>query len=216
MEEMSFEQRLKKAKTGFHKKRTAENPKDLMEKKERQLQKVNKGRKKVGMPKERYSKIPVKDKMMSTFQAQEKGRDPRFLAGDASQFNKGLFEASYNFINDMTKDRKKNIKRELNALKKKTRKNKKLSPAELETQEKLTNILAEESNLIKVYSKSNPESKYLKEAKKMNKERAKKGQNPIYYKKRELKEMRYKEQFDKLDKKKGRVDKEIQKAFRKV
>ena len=49
----------------------------------------------------------------------------------------------------------------------------------------------------------------------MNKERAKKGLKPIYYKKRELKEMRYKEQFDKLDKK-GKVDKEIHKAYKKL
>ena len=49
----------------------------------------------------------------------------------------------------------------------------------------------------------------------MNKERAKLGKNPIYYKKRELKEMKYKEEFDKLDKK-GRVDREISKAFRKI
>lgn len=49
----------------------------------------------------------------------------------------------------------------------------------------------------------------------MNKERAKKGQTPIYYKKRELKEMKYKEAFDKFDKK-GKVDREIQKAYKKL
>ena len=49
----------------------------------------------------------------------------------------------------------------------------------------------------------------------MNKERAQKGLKPIYYKKRELKEMKYKEQFEKLERK-GRVDREISKAYKKL
>ncbi len=68
---------------------------------------------------------------------------------------------------------------------------------------------------MKVFKKQDPDSKYLKQAKQMNKERAKKGMKPIYYKKRELKEMRYKEEFEKLEKK-GRVDREISKAYRKI
>ena len=49
----------------------------------------------------------------------------------------------------------------------------------------------------------------------MNKERAKKGLAPIFYKKRELKEMKYKDDFDRFDKQ-GKVEKEISKAFRKL
>ena len=49
MEELSFEKRLRKMKMGFKKKYTEENPRDLEFKKEKELQKVNKGRKKVGM-----------------------------------------------------------------------------------------------------------------------------------------------------------------------
>ena len=59
------------------------------------------------------------------------------------------------------------------------------------------------------------DAKYLKKAKEINKERAKKGLKPVYFKRRELKEMKYQEKFEKLDKR-GKVDKEIGKAFKKL
>ena len=49
----------------------------------------------------------------------------------------------------------------------------------------------------------------------MNKDRAKQGLNPIYYKKRELKELKYQDEFDKFDKR-GKVDKQIHKAYKKL
>mmetsp|Transcript_7394 Transcript_7394/g.6553 ORF Transcript_7394/g.6553 Transcript_7394/m.6553 type:complete len:170 (-) Transcript_7394:37-546(-) len=169
------------------------------------------------MPKERYSKLPNSQKLMSITEKVVKHRDPRFIASETNPFNKGLFEASYKFVDDMAKQRKRDIKRQLRVYKKKTNKNKELTSQETDTQKSLIGILAEESNLIKVknMSTNSAESKYLKQAKDMNKERAKKGLNPIYYKKRELKEMKYKEQFEKLEKK-GKVDREISKAMRKL
>ena len=48
----------------------------------------------------------------------------------------------------------------------------------------------------------------LKQVKSMNEDRVKKGQAPIYLKRRELKELRYKSKFDKLESK-GRTEKHM-------
>ena len=145
MEELSFEQRLKKAKVGYKRKRTEQAPREVIKQKEKELSKVNKGRKKVGMPKERYSKIPVGHApMMVKTEQKEKFRDPRF--DPDGDFNKGLFEASYKFVEEIAKDRERDIKGKLKYYKRKIQKKQKLTEDELKEQQRLIDILNEEGN----------------------------------------------------------------------
>ena len=126
----------------------------------------------------------------------------------------------------MAKDREKIMKQRLNQIKRKTRKRKRLTKDEADEQDRLIEILNEETNLIKTENRgslfrllsiieSNKQQKYLQQVKQINKDRAKKGLKPVFYKKRELKEMKFKEEFDNLEKK-GRVDKAIDNAFKRI
>ena len=62
---------------------------------------------------------------------------------------------------------------------------------------------------------SSKDHNYLQKVKDINKDRAMKGLKPVFYKKREIKELRYKDEFDRLEKR-GKVTRAIDNAFKKI
>ena len=64
---------------------------------------------------------------------------------------------------------------------------------------KLRSLLGEERDRANKSKQKAQDKAILKEVKEQNKERAVKGQEPVYIKKRELKERRHRDKFEKLD-----------------
>lgn len=154
------------------------------------------------MPKERYSKLPVSVlrplNLEKTPNAGGVRRDPRF-DGMSGNLNEGLFRESYSFIKDYQSER-------INELKDLIQSNRK----DKDNVHKLRVMLGEEKDMAYKSKQRQKEKEIMKSAKQENIERAKKGQDPVYLKKRELKERQHIDKFEKLDKS-GKLDEFIQK-----
>ena len=151
------------------------------------------------MPKTRYSKLPVSIirplnlESMETKQA-PKTRDPRFdnLSGN---LNEGLFQESYSFVKDIRNERIG----QLNDYITQAKRVKKQDGTEKMVKQ-LREMLGEEKDALNKGQQRRKDKEILKEVKQENRDRAVKGLEPKFYKKRELKDLRHKEKFDKLEK----------------
>ena len=154
------------------------------------------------MPKERYSKLPVSIlRPLNLERAPNQGgirRDPRF-DGMSGNLNEGLFRESYSFIKDYQQDR-------INELKDLIQSNRK----DKDNVHKLRAMLGEEKDMANKSKQRQKEKEIMKTAKMENIERVKKGMEPVFLKKRELKERQHIEKFEKLEKS-GKLDDFIQK-----
>ena len=69
----------------------------------------------------------------------------------------------------------------------------------------IRNFIGQEKDLINKSLNKRKDKQTITQAKQNNKDRVEKGLNPVFLKKREIKEMRYKDKFDNLEKQ-GRLD----------
>ena len=66
--------------------------------------------------------------------------------------------------------------------------------------ERIRDLIGEEKDILNRGKERKKAQKVMKEAKDANKERAKQGLEPIYLKKREIKQLKFKDKFEKLEK----------------
>lgn len=142
------------------------------------------------MPKERYSKLPVSILRPLNLEKAQTGirRDPRF-DGLSGNLNEGLFRESYSFIKDYQSERISQLKDLIQTNKK-----------DKDNVHKLRELLGEEKDMANKSKQRQKEKEIMKAAKQENIERVQKGQQPVFLKKRELKERQHVDKFEKLDK----------------
>ena len=105
----------------------------------------------------------------------------------SGHLNEGLFKESYAFVGDLRKERIANLKNLI-------------SEAKGPEVHRLREMLGEERDLENKAKERGRDKKIMKEIKEENKQRALKGLGEVYIKKRELKDRRHKEAFEKIEK----------------
>ena len=113
-------------------------------------------------------------------------RDPRF-ENTSGTLNQGLFAKSYSFIKEMQQQRQSNLKEQYVKAK---------NTGDKHAQERIKEMMAEEKILKSKLKKQNEEHIMMQNLKKQNKQRVLSGQEPVYAKKREIKELKLKDRFD--------------------
>ncbi|CDW79299.1 rrna processing protein [Stylonychia lemnae] len=198
---MTFEERLKlKQRSAFD---VIKNKEQVLERKEKaEKQKLN--AQKVGkkMPRERYSKLQVSIlRPINIINDQPKlhTRDPRF-DNRSGTLNQGLFQESYAFIKEYQDERFQQLGEKLRSAKKQ---------GDKDQIKQIRDLIGNDKSFMNKNKKQKQEKEVIQEQKKVNKERAEKGLQPLYLKKREIKEMQVKQKFEKLDKD-GNLEKFIQ------
>ena len=129
--------------------------------------------------------------------------DPRFN-GMTGQLNEGLYEASYEFLDEMKQTEEKQMKSELRRLS--TAK----KPEVLERKEALRSKLNEYKEERRDKEKAQTSRKVKRDSRKTEREAVKQGKNPFFMKKSVIKEEELKVKYDRL-KKTGKLDKYIAK-----
>eukprot|EP00347_Sterkiella_histriomuscorum_P011724 403371354 len=203
---MTFEERLKlKQKTGYD----VVKKEDVLMRKEKAEKLTNKVKLGKKMPREKFSKLQVSVLRPLNMQSvQTKGsapaklhtHDPRFDARSGN-LNEGLFKESYAFIKEVQDERFKKLGEALRKAKKEGDKDK---------AQKLRDMIGDEKSYKNKGKQKQQEKEVIKEAKKANRERVEKGLEPVYLKKRDIKEMKVKQKFEKLDKE-GKLEQFIMK-----
>jgi len=143
------------------------------------------------MPRERYSKLPVstiRDLNLESLGGRQAPatRDPRFdnLSG---KINDGLFRESYAFVKDLRAERISTLQSYVSQAKSTTDK------------KRLREMLGAEKDAMHKAEQRGKDKEILKGVKQENRERAARGLEPKYLKKRELKDLRHKEAFERLE-----------------
>ena len=154
------------------------------------------------MPKQHFSKLPVS--VIKVIKGRNDGpskpvvRDPRFDA-QAGTLNKGMFEKSYGFVADLQRSRLRELKDELKHADK---------IGDFEARTQIKQLLGDERALLAKQRQQQAEKEVIVQVKAQNKDRAAEGKQAVFVKKREIKELKLKKQFDELDKS-GRLDKHL-------
>ena len=127
-------------------------------------------------------------------------RDPRFdsLSGT---LNEGLFKESYSFVKEVREERINQLQGFIKEAK---------TSKDSDNLRRLRDMLGQEKDMANKGEQRKKDKEILKEVKQTNKDRAMKGLDPMFLKKRELKELRHKGQFEKLEKE-GKLDEFMQK-----
>jgi ribosomal RNA-processing protein 36 len=164
-----------------------------------------------GRPKERDARIPVSKFQLVVQPQKPNGRDPRF-DGLSGRLDSEKYQKSYGFLIDQKQQEIKDLESEIQKTKTGSKKQrKKYSEEEIK---KLKGVLGKNKEEMNRFKANEDVQEVKKGQKKLVAERVKKGKNPFYLKRNELKNKLMERKFEELDRKK-KLDKTMDEKKRK-